>query len=122
MKPPVNPFPSRSHAAAACAAVLMLMAATPSLAFQRDGGDRQGFRQGRDISDQEHARSQRELGQNRSFEELLHRAQTVGRGQYLGVEPDISRNIYRFKFVRPGGNVVWVDMDGRTGRELSIRQ
>lgn len=78
--------------------------------------------QGRAISDQEHARAQREQGQNQSFEELLRRASEVGRGQYLGVEPDISRNIYRFKFMRPGGNVVWVDIDGRTGRELAVRQ
>ena len=77
---------------------------------------------GRAISDQEHARAQREQGQNQSFEELLRRASEVGRGQYLGVEPDISRNIYRFKFMRPGGNVVWVDIDGRTGRELAVRQ
>ena len=79
-------------------------------------------REGRPASDQEHARSQREQGQNRSFEELLKRAGEIGRGQYLGVEPDISRNIYRFKFMRPGGNVVWVDIDGRTGRELAVRQ
>lgn len=79
-------------------------------------------RGGRPASDQEHARSQREQGQNRSFEELLKRASAIGRGQYLGVEPDISRNIYRFKFMRPGGNVVWVDIDGRTGRELAVRQ
>lgn len=78
--------------------------------------------QSRGISDQEHARSQREQGQNRSFEELLRRASDIGRGQYLGVEPDISRNVYRFKFMRPGGNIVWVDIDGRTGRELAVRQ
>ncbi len=77
---------------------------------------------GRAVSDQEHARVQREQGQNRSFEELLKRASEIGRGQYLGVEPDISRNIYRFKFMRPGGNVVWVDIDGRSGRELAVRQ
>ena len=75
-----------------------------------------------EISDQEHARYQRESGQNRSFEELFRRASYIGRGEYLGVEPDISRNIYRFKFMRPSGNVVWVDMDGRTGRELAVRQ
>ncbi len=76
----------------------------------------------REISDQEHAKYQRESGQNRSFEELFGRASAVGRGEYLGVEPDISRNIYRFKFMRAGGNVVWVDMDGRTGKVLSARQ
>ncbi len=78
--------------------------------------------QGRQISDQEHAWIRRHEGQNRSFEELLEKAEDVGRGQYLGVEPDISRNIYRFKFQRSNGTVVWVDVDGRTGRQLSVRQ
>lgn len=76
----------------------------------------------REVSDQEHAKSRRESGQNRSFEELYGRASAVGRGEYLGVEPDISRNIYRFKFMRSGGNVIWVDMDGRTGKVISARQ
>ena len=100
-------------AVASAAAVLV----TPCAALaQRDRP------QGREVSDQEHARYQRESGQNRSFEELYRRASSIGRGEYLGVEPDISRNIYRFKFMRPSGNVVWVDMDGRTGRELAVRQ
>lgn len=110
-------------------AVALLAAGTPAQAmFQGDpGGGRggPGAQQrplGREVSDQEHARYQRESGQNRSFEELYRRASSIGRGEYLGVEPDISRNIYRFKFMRPSGNVVWVDMDGRTGRELAVRQ
>ena len=98
----------------------------PALAMQAGGAPpRAQMAQrapGRAVSDQEHARAQREQGQNRSFEELLRRASEIGRGQYLGVEPDISRNIYRFKFMRPGGNIVWVDIDGRTGRELAVRQ
>lgn len=65
---------------------------------------------------------QRRDGQSRSFEELLGRAGEVGRGQYIGVEPDISRNVYRFKFRRSNGIVVWVDMDGRTGDRLAVRQ
>jgi hypothetical protein len=78
--------------------------------------------QGREISDQEHAKYRRDSGQNRSFDELFQRARSVGRGEYLGVEPDISSNIYRFKFMRPSGNVVWVDMDSRTGRVLAERE
>jgi hypothetical protein len=58
-------------------------------------------------------------GESPLFEDLLSAAQARGRGEYLGVEPDISRNIYRFKFMRPGGNVVWVDVDGRTARVLA---
>lgn len=76
----------------------------------------------REVSDQDRARIGMKSGQNRSLEELLSRARVVGRGEYLGVEPDIHTNIYRFKFLRPGGNVVWVDMDGRTGRVIAERQ
>lgn len=105
---------------AASLAAMLLLTANPAHALQAErGGPRV---QGREVSDQEHARYQRESGQNRSFEELYRRASSIGRGEYLGVEPDISRNIYRFKFMRSSGNVVWVDMDGRTGRELAVRQ
>lgn len=76
----------------------------------------------REVSDQDRARSGMKSGQSRSLEELLSRARVVGRGEYLGVEPDIHTNVYRFKFLRPGGNVVWVDMDGRTGRVIAERQ
>ncbi len=111
---------------AASTAALLLAAGTPAHAmFQGEPGMQGGRMQpprGREVSDQEHARYQRESGQNRSFEELFRRASSIGRGEYLGVEPDISSNVYRFKFRRPSGNVVWVDMDGRTGRELAVRQ
>ncbi len=118
---------------AASAAGLLLAAPPAHAMFQNEGGpgmsrgnpggpNQPPRPRGREISDQEHARFQRESGQNRSFEELFRRASSIGRGEYLGVEPDISRNIYRFKFMRPSGNVVWVDMDGRTGRELAVRQ
>ncbi|MGL6044693.1 MAG: hypothetical protein ACRC1J_12290 [Sandaracinobacteroides sp.] len=74
---------------------------------------------GRPVMDHDQARQSARSGENRSFEELYRSAQSRGRGEYLGVEPDISRNIYRFKFMRSGGNVVWVDVDGRTARVLS---
>jgi phospholipase C len=107
--------PSRRGATwAACrGALLLALLAAPAAAGAQ--------RQSREISDQEHALISRQSGQNRSFEELYGRAQSVGRGEYLGVEPDISRNVYRFKFMRPGGKVVWVDMDGRTGKVLAER-
>jgi hypothetical protein len=76
---------------------------------------------GRAVSDHDHARQTSRSGENRGFEELMRSAQSRGRGEYLGVEPDIGRNIYRFKFLRPGGNVVWVDVDGRTGRVVAER-
>jgi hypothetical protein len=76
---------------------------------------------GRVVSDHDHARQSTRAGENRGFEELMRSAQARGRGEYLGVEPDIDRNIYRFKFLRSGGNVVWVDVDGRTGRVVAER-
>ncbi len=93
------------------------------LAAQRSGfAGAAGAGTAREVSDQDRARIGMKSGQNRSLEELLSRARAVGRGEYLGVEPDIHTNIYRFKFLRPGGNVVWVDMDGRTGRVIAERQ
>ncbi|MCG2840158.1 hypothetical protein L6Q21_04060 [Sandaracinobacter sp. RS1-74] len=119
--PPLAGTDGGARLIVASTATLLLVAGGPAHAFfQRDPGAPRP--QGREISDQEHARNQRESGQNRSFDELYRRASSIGRGEYLGVEPDISRNIYRFKFMRPSGNVVWVDMDGRTGRELAVRQ
>lgn len=96
-----------------------LCAAMPAAAMPM-GGPRGGFT--REISEQEHALRQREAGEIRPFGELLSRAQNVGRGEYLGVEPDLASGTYRFKFLRAGANVVWVDVDGRTGKVLSARQ
>lgn len=36
---------------------------------------------------------------------------------YLGPELDVGSARYRLKFLR-GGNVVWIDVDGRTGQIL----
>ena len=38
-------------------------------------------------------------------------------GQMIGSEFDPGTGRYRFKFQR-GGSVIWMDMDGRTGREV----
>lgn len=75
----------------------------------------------RQVTDQEHARWRREAGEIRPLDELLARASRVGQGEYLGVEPDVSSNIYRFKFMRPTGKVVWVDVDSRSGRVIAER-
>ena len=111
--------------AAALVAAAALLVAQPAAA-QRPvgfaGAGSAGPGTAREVSDQDRARIGMKSGQNRSLEELLSRARVVGRGEYLGVEPDIHTNIYRFKFMRPGGNVVWVDMDGRTGRVIAERQ
>jgi uncharacterized membrane protein YkoI len=75
----------------------------------------------RQTAEQDRAHSQRERGELKSFDELLPRAQrAAGASDYIGVEPDISRMTYRFKFMRHDGRVVWVDMDGRTARVLAV--
>lgn len=89
--------------------------------FEQFAQYRQVPPRGRPVSDHDHARQSTRTGENRGFEELMRSAQARGRGEYLGVEPDIGRNVYRFKFLRSGGNVVWVDVDGRTGRVISER-
>lgn len=89
--------------------------------FAQANGQYSPSPRGRPVSDHDHARQTARAGENRGFDELMRAAQSRGRGEYLGVEPDISRNVYRFKFLRSGGNVVWVDVDGRTGRVLSER-
>ena len=38
--------------------------------------------------------------------------------QYLGPELDVASARYRLKFMR-GGQVIWIDVDGRTGEILS---
>ena len=117
-------------------AIVIALYAAPSLAFAPGPGGGGGgapgarppmpqqnpFGRGRPVSDHDQARMSTRSGENRGFEELMRSAQARGRGEYLGAEPDISRNIYRFKFLRPGGNVVWVDVDVRTGRIVSERE
>ncbi|WP_243453685.1 PepSY domain-containing protein [Sandaracinobacteroides saxicola] len=72
----------------------------------------------RDVSDQSAASSARQRGDLKPLDQLLPAAQAAGRGEYLGVDFDQDSNTYRFKFMRPNGSVVAVDMDGRTGRVL----
>ncbi|WP_235976494.1 PepSY domain-containing protein [Sandaracinobacteroides hominis] len=132
-------FASRRSFRMMLPAAAMLVLSAPVLAFSPGEGAPRDSRRGyertaqayppgpdrnrpREVSDQEHAKDRSESGQMRPFKELYGRASAIGRGEYLGVEPDISRDIYRFKFMRSDGKVVWVDMDGRTGRVLSARQ
>lgn len=56
-------------------------------------------------------------GQYLPYQELRARAQGRVDGQMIGSEFDPGTGRYRFKFQR-GGSVIWMDMDGRTGREL----
>jgi hypothetical protein len=57
-------------------------------------------------------------GNIRPYQEMRARAQDrAGGGQMIGSEFDAGTGRYRFKFQR-GNSVIWLDMDGRTGREL----
>lgn len=109
---------SRLASGVICGAALILGPPAMAQRFTKDDDSRL---HAREVSEQEHALRRRESGDLRPFGELLTRAQSVGRGEYLGVEPDLSNSTYRFKFMRPGANVIWVDVDGRTGRVLSAR-
>jgi uncharacterized membrane protein YkoI len=49
----------------------------------------------------------------------IRNAERAGSGRYVGMEP--RGTDYRIKLVQPGGRVVWVDVDGRTGTVLRVR-
>jgi hypothetical protein len=51
------------------------------------------------------------------YQEMRARAQERVDGEMVGQEFDPATGRYRFKF-RRGGSVIWMDMDGRTGREV----
>ncbi len=100
----------RSSSLALGAFAVALLAAVPGAA-QRAG-----------VRDAEHDGVQRgvEGGTYRPFEQQLAAASRVGRGAYVGVEhprPETAR----FKFLRAGGQMVWVDVDMRTGRVVGVQ-
>jgi len=69
-------------------------------------------------NDQARAAQRRQTGRALSAREIERRVIPGMRGyQYLGFDYDPESEIYTLKFLRDG-NVVWVDVDGRTGRIL----
>jgi hypothetical protein len=85
---------------AACL-VAPALAPTPALAGHRDQDDAY-----------ENART----GRIRPLPEIERRvSQGMGGAAYLGPEYDAGSDRYRLKYMR-GGSVIWVDVDGRTGR------
>jgi len=65
--------------------------------------------------EQDAAREAYKTGQVKSLREIEQRVLPRMPGaDYLGPEFDPSSGIYRLKFMR-GGQVMWVDVDGRTG-------
>jgi uncharacterized membrane protein YkoI len=70
--------------------------------------------------DQVRARQQRELGETMSSRDIERRIIPQMKGhEYLGFEYDGAASAYRLKFI-DGGQVVWVDVDARTGRILRV--
>ena len=61
-----------------------------------------------------------DAGEILPFETIKNRVVAQTRGDYVGVELDESNLRYRFRFL-VDGNVVNVDVDARTGRQLNAR-
>jgi len=90
----------------ACLSVLALTAASA----------RDTHRDGRQDGGQEAASQRRQQGGLLPVREIERRViPTMGGAQYLGFLFDPQTNIYTLKFLR-NGSVIWVDVDGRTGR------
>ncbi|MFL9839477.1 hypothetical protein ABS767_00755 [Sphingomonas sp. ST-64] len=72
-------------------------------------------------SDQEAAREGRMQGRLlplRAIEARVVPYMIKKGAQYLGFDFDAGTGIYTLKFLR-NGNVIWVDVDGRTGQVMS---
>ena len=69
-------------------------------------------------SGQDAASQRRQRGQNLPVREIERRVVPRMPGaQYLGFDFDPGTDIYTLKFLR-NGSVIWIDVDGRTGRIL----
>ncbi|MEG3164561.1 hypothetical protein U1701_08150 [Sphingomonas sp. PB2P19] len=83
-----------------------MMAAAPVLAAESD--QRRG--------DQMSAFEARRQGRALSLREIEARVVPTMKGaQYIGFDYDSGSAIYTLKFLRDG-NVIWVDVDGRSGQ------
>lgn len=87
------------------------LSASPALAQQKRG-------------DQESARKEMRAGNLmtlREIERMVVPQVEKGSVQYLTPEFDPTSRAYRLKFIdNSKGQVIWVDVDGRTGRVLKI--
>ena len=65
------------------------------------------------------ASQRRQMGQNLPAREIERRViPRMPGAQYLGFDYEPGTEIYTLKFLR-NGSVIWVDVDGRSGRILS---
>jgi hypothetical protein len=71
--------------------------------------------------DQDDAYENMRAGRIRPLPEIEQRvARDMGGASYLGPEYDAGSDRYRLKYLREG-SVIWVDVDGRTGRVVGHR-
>ncbi|MFN7173475.1 MAG: PepSY domain-containing protein [Thermaurantiacus tibetensis] len=110
--------PSRLILAVLVAGAVLPVAAPAGA--EEQGAAAIGREPARPVSDQDMARTGRERGEILPLDVLMSRAQRYGRGDFLGVET--GSFVYRFKFRRPAGEVVWVDLDSRSGNLVALRQ
>jgi hypothetical protein len=106
----------RAGARAALGAALLVAAAALVAAAPADA---QRFSTRQAYHDRIHQGVER--GTYRSFDEQLSAASRVARGSYVGHELGPGPDIARFKFLRQGGQMVWVDVDMRTARVVGMR-
>ena len=90
---------------AALIVAAVLAAASPALADRNR------------VPEQDALRNGVRAGEYLPYPEMRARAQGRVDGQMIGSEFDPGTGRYRFKFQR-GQSVIWMDMDGRTGREV----
>jgi hypothetical protein len=75
----------------------------------------------RRVPEQDAARAATQAGNLQPYPMLRNQAsRMMGGAAPIGSEFDAGSGIVRFKFQR-GTSVIWLDMDGRTGRELRRR-
>ena len=104
--PDMKPSPYPTGARALIVALVMAGCATAALAQQHRHRE------------QDAAYAAARSGEIRSLREIEGRVVSkMGDAHYLGPEFDAGSGIYRLKFMR-GGSVIWIDIDGRTGREI----
>lgn len=99
--------------------LLLALAALPVAIASADAQGRgrgQGRGHGRDQDAAFHARQQ---GHILPLSVILSRVR-VREAEYIGADLDSSGAVYRLTFMGPGGNVVRVHVDARTGRPLGI--
>ncbi|HEY0271053.1 MAG TPA: hypothetical protein VGC10_08705 [Sphingomonas sp.] len=87
----------------------------------RRGAEPPDFDRPRRRADQDRARDQMRAGAIRPLRDIQQQwRQGMPGYDFLGSDYDPGAGSYRLKFLRDG-SVLWIDVDGRTGREIGRR-